>query len=62
MMLDGDAMDFGGSDEEELKDVDGKGMQQIAHVTFDHSSSQVVGWDSIWAIIDGEDQEKMALQ
>ena len=59
MCLADDAMDF--DSDEELKDIEGKGMQQIAHVTFDHHSSQVVGWDSIWAIIDGEDQEKMAL-
>jgi len=27
MMLDGDAMDFGSGSDEELKDVEGKGMQ-----------------------------------
>ena len=31
-------------------------MKQIAHVSFDTHSSQVVGWDSIWAIIEGEDK------
>ena len=59
-MLDG-GMDFDDS-EEELKDVEGKGMDRIAHVSFDQHSSQVVGWDSIWAIIDGEDQMKAQLQ
>ena len=53
MNLDG-GMDFDNSDEE-LKDVEGKGMDRIAHVAFDKHSSQVVGWDSIWSIIDGED-------
>ena len=60
--LDGDGdMAFGDSDEEETKAFSGSGMQQIARVSFDPNSSQVVGWDSIWAIIDGEEQEKQAL-
>jgi hypothetical protein len=33
-------------------------MDRIAHVSFDKTSSQVVGWESIWSIIDGEDQIK----
>ena len=37
-------------------------MNLEARVSFDPNSSQVVGWESIWAIIDGEEQEKNALQ
>lgn len=55
-------MCFGSSDEEESKDFGGNGMQQVARVSFDPHSSQVVGWDSIWKIIDGEEQEKKTLQ
>ena len=58
---DGDGMAFGSSDEEETKGFGGGGMKQVARVSFDPHSSQVVGWDSIWAIIDGEEQEKKAL-
>jgi len=61
MNLDG-GLEFGNSSDEELKDVDGKGMDRIAHVSFDTHSSQVVGWDSIWAIIDGEDETKRAME
>ena len=57
--LDG-GMAFASSDEEESKEFSGGGMQQIARVSFDPHSSQVVGWDSIWNIIEGEDEEKRA--
>ena len=50
------------SDEEETKDFSGGGMAQVAKVSFDKHSSQVVGWESIWAIIDGEENEKSALK
>ena len=53
---------FGSSDEEETKDFTGGGMEQVARVSFDANSSQVVGWDSIWAIIDGEENEKTILK
>ena len=53
---------FASSDEEETKDFTGGGMAQVARVSFDPNSSQVVGWDSIWAIIDGEENEKTALK
>jgi hypothetical protein len=55
-------MAFGSSDEEETKDFGGGGMAQVARVSFDANSSQVVGWDSIWAIIEGEECEKTALK
>lgn len=55
-------MCFASSDEEETKDFGGNGMQQVARVSFDPNSSQVVGWESIWKIIDGEEQEKKTLQ
>ena len=55
-------MAFGSSDEEETKDFSGGGMAQVARVSFDPNSSQVVGWDSIWAIIEGEETEKQALK
>ena len=61
-MKDGGDMAFGDSDEEETKDFTGGGMAQVARVSFDPNSSQVVGWDSIWAIIDGEENEKSALK
>ena len=57
----GEGMAFGSSDEEETKGFGGGGMKQVARVSFDPHSSQVVGWDSIWAIIDGEEQEKKNL-
>ena len=50
------------SDEEETKAFSGTGMTQIARVSFDPHSSQTVGWDSIWAIIEGEDKEKDAFK
>jgi len=56
-------MAFGGSsDEEETKGFSGGGMAQVARVSFDPNSSQVVGWESIWAIIEGEDTEQKALK
>ena len=55
-------MEFGSSSDEETKDFKGDGMVSVARVSFDPRSSQVVGWDSIWAIIDGEEQEKNILQ
>ena len=54
-------MSFGSSEEEESKGFGGSGMQQVARVSFDPPSSQVVGWESIWKIIDGEEQEKKTL-
>ena len=63
MNMNADAgMAFGDSDEEETKDFTGGGMAQVAKVSFDKHSSQVVGWESIWAIIDGEENEKSALR
>lgn len=63
MNMQGDGgLAFGSSDEEETKDFTGGGMAQVARVSFDPNSSQVVGWDSIWAIIDGEENEKTALK
>lgn len=58
----GGEMAFGSSDEEETKAFSGGGMAQVARVSFDPESSQVVGWESIWAIIDGEETEKTALK
>lgn len=56
-------MDFGGSsDEEETKGFSGSGMAQVARVSFDPHSSSVVGWDSIWRIIEAEDSHKDALK
>ena len=60
-MVGGD-MAFGSSDEEETKAFSGGGMAQVARVSFDPNSSEVVGWESIWAIIDGEENEKTALK
>ena len=58
----GDGMAFGGTGSTDEEDnFGGSGMRQSAHVSFDKHSSQVVGWDSIWAIIDGEEQEKKSL-
>ena len=54
-------MDFD-SDDEEVKGFGGGGLEVVARVSFDPHSSQVVGWDSIWAIIDGEENEKSALK
>ena len=34
----------------------------MARVSFDPRSSQVVGWESIWAIIEGEETEKNDLK
>ena len=51
-------MQFGtdSSDEEESKNFAcNGGMQVVARVSFDPRSSKVVGWDQIWAIIDGEE-------
>ena len=53
--LKGDGMSFGSSDEEEQKNFSGTGLNPVARVSFDPTTSQVVGWDSIWAIIDAEE-------
>ena len=55
-------MAFDSSEEEETKGFSGGGMQQVARVSFDPRSSQVVGWESIWAIIEGEETEKNDLK
>ena len=55
-------MDFDSDGDEEEKKFTGGGMNLEARVSFDPTSSQVVGWESIWAIIDGEEQEKSLLQ
>ena len=54
-------MDFDSDGDEEEQKFDGGGMNLEARVSFDPNSSQVVGWESIWAIIDGEEQEKSLL-
>ena len=57
----GTGMDFNSSsDEEEFKS--GGGMQKVASVTIDKRTSQVVGWDSIWAIINAEDEEREKME
>ena len=50
-------MCFGGaSDSDDPDDFKPeKQIAQVGRVSFDPNSSQVVGWDSIWAIIDGEE-------
>lgn len=49
-------MDF---TEEELSDFStGSSMKQVAKVTFDRNSSKVTGWESIWSILEAEDQLK----
>lgn len=50
------------SDSEEEEKFDGTGLQQNAHVYFDQHSSQVLGWQSIWAIIEGEEEDKKNLE
>ena len=55
-------MDFDEDDDEEVKGFGGNGLEVVARVSFDPNSSQVIGWDSIWAIIDGEENEKNALR
>ena len=47
---------FGSDDDETFSP--GSNLQKVAHVTFDQRTSQVVGWESIWAIIEGEEAEK----
>ena len=53
---------FDSSEEEECKGFDGGSVRQSGKVTFEKESGQVVGWDSIWAIIEGEENEKKALE
>ena len=48
-------MGFDSGSDEEAK-FDGGGMNLEARVSFDPQSKNVVGWESIWAIIDGEEQ------
>ena len=49
-------MDF---DDEELADFStGNSMKQVAKVTFDRNSSKVIGWDSIWSILEEEDKQE----
>ena len=52
-------MDF---DEEELAGFGGGGMQQQSHVGIDKNSGQIEGWDSIWAILKLEDEERNAME
>ena len=52
----GGDMSFGSDDDETFSP--GSNLQKVAHVTFDQRTSQVVGWESIWAIIEGEEAEK----
>ena len=55
-------MDFGdGSSSDGEGAFTGGAMQQVARVSFDPHSSQVVGWDSIWKIIDAEEKDKSDL-
>ena len=43
-------------DDEELADFSSGGqMKQVAKVTFDRNSRKVIGWDSIWSILEAED-------
>lgn len=43
-------------DDDELADFSSGGqMKQVAKVTFDRNSSKVIGWDSIWSILEAED-------
>lgn len=53
-------MCFGGaSDSDDANDFKPENqIAQVGRVSFDPNSSQVVGWESIWAIIDGEESEK----
>ena len=52
-------MDF---DQEELDGFGGGGMSQQSHVGIDKNSGQIEGWDSIWAILQMEDEERKALE
>ena len=45
-------------DEEELASFGGTGMDKQAHVGIDKKSGQIEGWDSIWAILKLEDEER----
>ena len=56
------AMSFGSSDEEEEKNFSGAGLKQVARVSFDPNSQQVVGWETIWAKIEGEEEEKKSME
>ena len=51
-------MDF---DEDELAGFSGGGMQQQCHVGIDKNSGQIEGWESIWALLKIEDDERNAL-
>ena len=62
MNVDG-GMCFDSSEEEEAKDFgSGGGVRQSSHVGFDKQTGQVEGWDSIWAIINGEDEERKIME
>ena len=52
-------MSFGSDDD---TDITGGTIERTGRVTFDHNSSQVIGWDSIWAIIEGEEKDKDLLR
>ena len=53
---------FDSDDEEEVKGFGGGGFEVSARVSFDPESQQVVGWESIWAIIEVEENDKKALE
>ena len=49
-----------GSDED--TDITGGGViERTGRITFDHNSSEVTGWGTIWQIIDGEEKDKEQL-
>jgi len=59
-MFDDGGMDFGGDEEEkEVKGFSGGGMRMTAKVSIDHNSGQVTGWDTIWALIQDENERKI---
>ena len=49
-------------DEEELASFGGTGMDKQAHVGIDKKSGQIEGWDSIWAILKLEDEERKQIE
>ena len=49
-------------DEEELAGFGGTGMEQQSHVGIDKKSGQIEGWDSIWAILKLEDEERKMVE
>ena len=49
-------------DEEELAAFGGTGMEQQSHVGIDKKSGQIEGWDSIWAILKLEDEERKMVE